>query len=182
MQITPWDNPRWLIWSCAKIGELGSVREIIKQILKGIIREDILEFKNNEFDLNIKFQKLELKSLRDGSSQFKYAYDGGCEGKTEKESNISFRKGSIACVKLPGNAQLFLCPLGLWASYVQMPEICLPLLCLFFSCLFEFLGIDACHLETTAMISLRFRGWGKNYLYLFFPRGCYLKLSRTLFF
>jgi hypothetical protein len=44
-----------LIWSCAKIGELGSVREIIKQILKGIIREDILEFKNNEFDLNIKF-------------------------------------------------------------------------------------------------------------------------------
>lgn len=32
MQITPWDNPRWLVWSYAKIGELGSVREIIKQI------------------------------------------------------------------------------------------------------------------------------------------------------
>lgn len=30
MQITPLDNPRWLIWNYAKIEELGSVREIIK--------------------------------------------------------------------------------------------------------------------------------------------------------
>lgn len=30
MQITPLDNPRWLIWTCTKIEELGTVREIIK--------------------------------------------------------------------------------------------------------------------------------------------------------
>lgn len=97
-----------------------------------------------------------------------------------KESNVSFGTRSIASLKLPGKAFLFLCPLGLPASYFFMPEILFPLLCLFISCRFEYLGIDCCHLAPPTMTSLGFTKQGKDISLCFFLKTANLNLSENL--
>lgn len=49
-----------------------------------------MEFKNNEFDPNIKFWMLELESLRHGSSQLKFADDGVILGKNDEGMRFLF--------------------------------------------------------------------------------------------